>query len=69
MSMRMRRDEKKKFKGSVFVEFSTAQGVDDFLLGSNDEEKGEDRKVKRSWEGHDLLIMTKYVPSFLLALG
>lgn len=59
VAVRMRRDEAKKFKGSVFVEFATAQGVDDFLLGSDDEPKGENGKAKRVWEGYDLIVMTK----------
>ena len=58
MSVRMRRDEAKKFKGSVFVEFSGPEGVDAFLL----DPEADDGKATRTWEGYELVIMTKYIP-------
>ncbi len=45
----MRRDEEKKFKGSVFVEFTEMSGVEAFL--------NADPKPK--WDGKDLVIMSK----------
>ncbi|KAF4611811.1 hypothetical protein D9613_003940 [Agrocybe pediades] len=48
-AVRMRRDEKKKFKGSVFVEFTDFETVDQFLKAD----------PKPTWEGKELLIMTK----------
>ncbi len=47
--VRMRRDEEKKFKGSVFVEFTEMSGVEAFL--------NADPKPK--WDGKDLVIMSK----------
>ncbi|KLO15596.1 hypothetical protein SCHPADRAFT_902232 [Schizopora paradoxa] len=48
-AVRMRRDEEKKFKGSVFAEFSDTSSVHAFLNAD----------PKPSWNGEDLLIMTK----------
>ncbi|TFK73087.1 hypothetical protein BDN72DRAFT_855091 [Pluteus cervinus] len=48
-AVRMRRDEAKKFKGSVFAEFTDIDTVEAFLKA----------EPKPSWEGKDLLIMTK----------
>ncbi|KAF8882863.1 hypothetical protein BD779DRAFT_1663261 [Infundibulicybe gibba] len=48
-AVRMRRDEDKKFKGSVFAEFADFNTVDAFLTSD----------PKPSWDGSDLLIMTK----------
>lgn len=53
-SVRMRRDEHKKFKGSVFAEFADFDTVDKFLKAD----------PKPTWEGKELLIMSKCV-SFL----
>jgi len=50
----MRRiDKSKEFKGSVFVEFTDFETVNDFLTAD----------PKPTWEGKELLIMTKWVPS------
>ncbi|KAF8181038.1 hypothetical protein BJ912DRAFT_1145564 [Pholiota molesta] len=48
-AVRMRRDEAKKFKSSVFVEFNDFESVDKFLKAD----------PKPTWEGKELLIMTK----------
>ncbi|GLB44463.1 putative protein with domain in the RNA-binding Lupus La protein; unknown function [Lyophyllum shimeji] len=48
-AVRMRRDENKKFKGSVFAEFAEFETVDKFLKAD----------PKPSWDGNELLIMTK----------
>ncbi|PPR05429.1 hypothetical protein CVT26_011307 [Gymnopilus dilepis] len=48
-AVRMRRDEKKKFKGSVFTEFTDFETVEKFLKA----------EPKPTWEGKELLIMTK----------
>jgi lupus La protein len=48
-SVRLRRTEDKLFKGSVFVEFTTEEAAQDFLK----------LDPKPTWEGHDLLIMSK----------
>ncbi|KAG7441259.1 uncharacterized protein BT62DRAFT_956111 [Guyanagaster necrorhizus] len=47
--VRMRRDEAKKFKHSVFVEFTEMSGVEAFLNAD----------PKPTWEGKDLVIMSK----------
>lgn len=48
----MRRiDKSKEFKGSVFVEFTDFETVDKFLNAD----------CKPSWEGNELLVMSKYV--------
>ncbi|SJL10808.1 uncharacterized protein ARMOST_14202 [Armillaria ostoyae] len=47
--VRMRRDEEKKFKGSVFVEFTEMSGVEAFLNAD----------PKPTWDGKDLVIMSK----------
>ncbi|KAF9255077.1 hypothetical protein L218DRAFT_884893 [Marasmius fiardii PR-910] len=47
--VRMRRDEEKKFKNSVFVEFTEPSGVDAFLNAD----------PKPTFDGKELLIMTK----------
>lgn len=49
-AVRMRRDEAKKFKGSVFVEFDDFSSVENFL-------KADDPKP--TWEEKELLIMSK----------
>ncbi|PPR02286.1 hypothetical protein CVT24_011624 [Panaeolus cyanescens] len=48
-SVRMRRDDQKKFKGSVFVEFCDFDTVETFLKS----------EPKPSWNGEELVIMTK----------
>ncbi|KAF9461375.1 hypothetical protein BDZ94DRAFT_818214 [Collybia nuda] len=48
-AVRMRRDEDKKFKSSVFAEFADFKTVDVFLNAD----------PKPSWDGKELLIMTK----------
>ncbi|KAF8636079.1 hypothetical protein AX17_003786 [Amanita inopinata Kibby_2008] len=48
-AVRMRRDQDKKFKGSVFTEFSDFTSVDKFL----------NCDPKPSWDGSELLIMSK----------
>ncbi|KAJ3829652.1 hypothetical protein F5880DRAFT_1620546 [Lentinula raphanica] len=48
--VRMRRNEDKSFKGSVFVEFTEPAGVEAFLKAD----------PKPTWNGEDLLIMTKH---------
>ncbi|KXN92548.1 hypothetical protein AN958_05403 [Leucoagaricus sp. SymC.cos] len=48
-AVRMRRDEDKKFKGSVFVEFTDFSSVGAFLKAD----------PKPAWDGKELLIMTK----------
>jgi len=50
-AVRMRRGEEKEFKGSVFAEFSDQSSVNAFLNAD----------PKPSWNGEELLIMTKYV--------
>lgn len=47
--VRMRRDENKKFKGSVFVEFADFSSVDAFLKAD----------PKPTWNNQELLIMSK----------
>ncbi|KAK0445634.1 uncharacterized protein EV420DRAFT_1622634 [Desarmillaria tabescens] len=47
--VRMRRDEHKRFKGSVFVEFTEMSGVETFLNAD----------PKPTWEGKELVIMSK----------
>ena len=52
----MRRiDKSKEFKGSVFVEFTDFETVDKFLNADN----------KPSWEGKELLVMSKCVFRYL----
>ncbi|KAJ3510261.1 hypothetical protein NLJ89_g4779 [Agrocybe chaxingu] len=48
-AVRMRRDEHKKFKGSVFTEFTEFDTVKKFL----------EADPKPTWNGNELLIMTK----------
>ncbi|KAF8056037.1 hypothetical protein FPV67DRAFT_1534911 [Lyophyllum atratum] len=48
-AVRMRRDENKKFKNSVFAEFADFDHVEAFLKSD----------PKPSWDGEELLIMTK----------
>ncbi|KAF5353435.1 hypothetical protein D9756_008032 [Leucocoprinus leucothites] len=48
-AVRMRRDEEKKFKGSVFVEFADFSSVENFLKAD----------PKPTWDGKELLIMSK----------
>lgn len=48
----MRRiDKSKEFKGSVFVEFTEFEAVDEFLNAD----------PRPTWEGKELLVMTKWV--------
>ncbi|TRM55135.1 hypothetical protein BD626DRAFT_610607, partial [Schizophyllum amplum] len=47
--VRMRRDDRKKFKGSVFAEFKEPASVDKFLNAD----------PKPTWKGAELLIMSK----------
>ena len=50
-AVRMRRmDKSKEFKGSVFVEFTDFETVDEFLNAD----------PRPAWEGKELLIMTKW---------
>jgi len=45
-----RMDKSKEFKGSVFVEFTDFETVDEFLNAD----------PRPTWEGKELLIMTKW---------
>ena len=50
-AVRMRRiDKSKEFKGSVFVEFTDFKTVEKFL----------NVDPRPTWEGKELLVMTKY---------